>query len=337
MSKIKIIIITDAWEPQVNGVVVTYKNIIKNLPKNVSVCVIHPLLFSYFSFPFYKEVKIALCTYGMMYHLLKEETLYYKKLGYTVYYHIATEGVLGFNAKRVLDKEKYQYTTAYHTKFPEFFNVMYKIPIKYTRWYFDWFHSKSKYVLCSSESNATENSKWNSVVLDKGYMEESNYHNKMPNYIKTLLYVGRVSKEKNIDDFCKLQIPNTKKIVVGDGPYLQKLKQTYTDVEFVGYKFGKDLVSYYQNSDVFVFPSKTDTYGIVILEAMACGTPVAAYPVTGPIDQINNGVNGFTDIDLELAVTLCLDIPRSSVYKSVKDKTWHNSAKKFVNFVTLMK
>jgi len=334
MARTKIILITDAWEPQVNGVVTTYKNIINNLPKDVSADVIHPSLFNSFEFPFYKEIEIALCTYGMMYRLLCERTLYYKNLGYSVYYHIATEGVLGFQAKRVLDKKKYTYTTAYHTKFPEFFNEMFKIPIKYTRWYFDWFHGKSKYVLCSSKSNADENNKWNSVVLDKGYSEYFSYKNKMPNYIKTLLYVGRVSKEKNLDDFCSLDIPNTKKIVVGDGPYLKKLKQKYTEIEFVGYKFGKELVSYYQNSDVFVFPSKTDTYGIVILEAMACGTPVAAYPVTGPIDQIQNGINGFVDTDLELAVELCLDIPRSYVYDSVQNKTWNNAALQFVNFVT---
>lgn len=335
MAKTKIILITDAWAPQVNGVVTTYTNIIRNLPDHVGVDVIEPSHFFGFNFPFYKGIKLCLCTYNTMYDVLEEKTTLYNSQGYSVYYHIATEGPLGLKAKRVLDDCNIEYTTAYHTKFPEFFKAIYGIPIKLTKWYFSWFHSRSKYVMCSSESNVNENKNWNSVVLDKGIDEIFVVKKKKYSTHKILLYVGRVSKEKNIEDFCNLDILNTTKIVVGDGPYRKTLEKKYDDVEFVGYKFGTELAEYYRNSDVLVFPSIVDTYGIVMLEAMACGTPCAGYNVTGPIDQIKNGINGYTDDDLELAVEMCLELDREVVYNTVKHKTWKNSSEQFVKYMTI--
>ena len=335
MARTKIIIITDAWTPQVNGVVTTYTNIINNLPENVTVDVIEPSMFSNIDCPLYKGIKLPWCTDSMMRHILDTRTYSYNMQGYDVYYHIATEGILGFKAKRVLDSCNKKYTTAYHTKFPEFFNEMYGVPVSWTKWYFDWFHSKSKVVMCSSQSNATENNHWNTVVLDKGFDNVYKFYNKPNKAYKTLLYVGRVSKEKNIEDFCNLDIHNANKIVVGDGPYLNMLKKRYPDVEFVGYKFGAELAGYYQHSDVLVFPGKVDTYGIVILEAMACGTPVAGYKVTGPADQIKNGINGYVDEDLEIAVEMSLELDRSTVYNTVKNKTWKNSSEQFVKYVTI--
>lgn len=322
----KIVIITDAWDPQVNGVVTTYKNIIKNTSNPIEV--IHPGMFKNSAFPFYKGIDIASCSYEQMKTIL----LNYKGVNF----HIATEGPLGFQARRVLNNLGIQYTSAYHTKFPEFINKMYKIPVWMTRWYFDWFHKKSKLVMCSSASNAKENKQWKSVVLGKGYDEHFKFALRKKSLKKTLLFVSRVSKEKNIEDFCKL--PNFwgmyefDKIVVGDGPEKEKLQKKYPNIKFVGYKFGEELASYYQNADVFVFPSKSDTYGIVILESMACGTPVAAYPVTGPIDQIINGKNGYVDDDLLFAVVNCLSIDRMNTYATVKNINWKNSAKQFVKY-----
>lgn len=322
----KIILITDAWRPQVNGVVTTYENIIKNLPSDVIIEVIHPGLFKNIPSPGYKEVRLAFCSYKSMERLLlntKEQT----------YYHIATEGVLGFQARRVLKKHKIEYTTAYHTKFPEFFNKMYKVPIWALRWYFDWFHKDSKVVMCSSLSSKLENPKWNAEVLTKGYDSHFSFFEKKSETTKTLLYVGRVSKEKNIETFCELNIPDTKKIVVGDGPIRKQLEKKYPEVEFAGYKFGVELAEYYQKADVFVFPSTVDTFGIVILEAMACGTPVAGYNVTGPKDQVINGVNGYVHDDLETAVKNCLNISRKDVYGTVRDINWIKSSRDFVNYV----
>lgn len=334
LAKTKIILITDAWTPQVNGVVTTYTNIKRNLPDDVSIDVIEPSQFLGFKFPLYKDIKISFCTNHKMYHLLNTKTNTYTSQGYEVKYHIATEGPLGLKAKLVLDECKKSYTTAYHTKFPEFFYTTYKIPTKFTSWYFDWFHSKSKYVMCSSESNAVEHSNWKTVVLEKGIDNIFLLKKKKYSAHKILLYVGRVSKEKNIEDFCDLDIPNTTKIVVGDGPYRKNLESRYPDIEFVGYKFGTELAEFYRNSDVLVFPSCVDTYGIVMLEAMACGTPCAGYNVTGPKDQIRNGINGYIDDDLELAVEMCFDLDREIVHSTVQHKDWKNVAQQFVKYTT---
>jgi glycosyltransferase involved in cell wall biosynthesis len=149
-----------------------------------------------------------------------------------------------------------------------------------------------------------------------------------------------VSKEKNLDAFCELDVssciaPSVEviKVIVGDGPYRKKLQKKYPHIRFLGYKFGEELARCYQLADVFVFPSRVDTYGIVILEAMACGTPVAAYPVTGPIDQIQNGVNGFVDVDLSTAVCFALEVDRGSTHLSVRDKNWKKSASQFVEYI----
>ena len=341
MARTKVILITDAWEPQVSGVVTTYKNIIANLPDWMTVDVIHPGLFDSFKVPFYKEIPFSLCSYTKMFKMIEERDVHWHKLGYDTKYHIATEGILGLQAKRVLEKLGIKYTTAYHTKFPEFLKEIFGIPVMFTRWYFNWFHKNAKYVMCSSASNAKENSKWNSVVLGKGFDSYFRFSDKYRDNKVVLLYAGRVSKEKNLDAFCELDVsgcvaPTVEviKVVVGDGPYKKKLQKKYPNIKFVGYKFGAELAQWYQSADVFVFPSKVDTFGIVILESMACGTPVAAYPVTGPIDQIQNGVNGFVDEDLSIAVCFALDIDRGTVHLSVRHTNWGKSAEEFSRYVT---
>ena len=341
MARTKVILITDAWEPQVSGVVTTYKNIIANLPDWMTVDVIHPGLFDSFKVPFYKEIPFSLCSYAKMLNMIKGRDAHWHMLGYDTKYHIATEGILGLQAKRVLEKLGIKYTTAYHTKFPEFFKEMFGIPVMFTRWYFNWFHKNAKYVMCSSASNAKENSKWNSVVLGKGFDSHFRFNDKYRDNKVVLLYAGRVSKEKNLDAFCELDVsacvaPTAEviKVIVGDGPYKKKLQKKYPNIKFVGYKFGPELAQWYQSADVFVFPSKVDTFGIVILESMACGTPVAAYPVTGPIDQIQNGVNGFVDEDLSIAVCFALDIDRGTVHLSVRHTNWGKSAEEFSRYVT---
>ena len=341
MARTKVILITDAWEPQVSGVVTTYKNIIANLPDWMTVDVIHPGLFGSFKVPFYKEIPFSLCSYAKMLNMIKGRDAHWHMLGYDTKYNIATEGILGLQAKRVLEKLGIKYTTAYHTKFPEFFKEMFGIPVMFTRWYFNWFHKNAKYVMCSSASNAKENSKWNSVVLGKGFDSHFRFNDKYRDNKVVLLYAGRVSKEKNLDAFCELDVsacvaPTAEviKVIVGDGPYKKKLQKKYPNIKFVGYKFGPELAQWYQSADVFVFPSKVDTFGIVILESMACGTPVAAYPVTGPIDQIQNGVNGFVDEDLSIAVCFALDIDRGTVHLSVRHTNWGKSAEEFSRYVT---
>jgi glycosyltransferase involved in cell wall biosynthesis len=327
LIKKKIVIITDAWYPQINGVVTTYTNLIQNIDREMyEVEVIEPSQFYRIPFPFYKEIQLSFCTRSQMKNILKGLDPVYR-------YHIATEGPLGIAAKCVLEDMKVDYTTAYHTKFPDYLKKMFFFPRRLTQRYIDWFHKKSRFVFVPSQSVAEENPNWNTKILSKGYDKVFYPAIKKSNETKTLLYVGRVSREKNIEDFCNIYIPNTHKVVVGNGPAIKRLKKLYPNIEFVGYKFGKDLAEYYQDADVFVFPSKTDTFGIVILEAMACGTPVAAYPVTGPKDQIINGVNGYTNYSLSNAVLKCFALERHLVYNTVKDVSWKLTTDKFIQAI----
>jgi glycosyltransferase involved in cell wall biosynthesis len=140
--------------------------------------------------------------------------------------------------------------------------------------------------------------------------------------------VSRVSKEKGLDDFCQLKY--NRKVLIGDGPYLNELKQKYPDVEFIGKKEGAELAEWIASADVFVFPSKADTFGIVILEALACGTPVAAYDEPGPRETIFNGVNGYYGDDLTLNLVMCLTLNRSDVYQSSRNWTWQRATQQFI-------
>jgi glycosyltransferase involved in cell wall biosynthesis len=137
-----------------------------------------------------------------------------------------------------------------------------------------------------------------------------------------LLSVGRVSKEKSLDDFCRLEYINATKIVVGDGPCRRRMEREYPEIQFVGVKRGKELAEYYANADVFVFPSRWDTFGIVMIEAMACGTPVAAYPVVGPKDVIDQGITGYMDDDLKVAIDQCLRLDRVRVEEDSLRWSW---------------
>lgn len=321
LARQKIIIVTDAWHPQVNGVVTTYHNIINHLPHDV--VLIEPSQFQSRPAPFYPSISLAWCSRDRMRRLLLKHRHSDTRL------HIATEGPLGLQARRVARDLNWRYTTAYHTKFPEFIEAMAHVPTALTRWYFDWFHKHSHAVMMSSESNRSEHPHWAGVVLNKGIDPVFAFSDHAVHDPPRLLYVGRVSREKNLDAFCDLEI-NSEKTVVGDGPYLRELQNRYPCVRFVGYKFGAELASYYQHADVLVFPSRVDTFGIVMLESMACGTPCAAYPVTGPRDQIQEGINGSTHSDLAVAVHRCLTLDRRQVQQSVAHKSWQNAAACFV-------
>jgi glycosyltransferase involved in cell wall biosynthesis len=331
-GKKTIIIVTDAWEPQTNGVVTTYKNTIAAMPPEQKVVVVHPGMFKCWKNPFYKDILIPRCSKKDMENLLakimKEER--------NVAFHIATEGVLGFHARRILAGYGIRYTTAYHTKFPEFLRSMFGIPTIFTRWYFHWFHKNSRTVLMSSNSVAKRfKDIWNTTVISKGFADHFTFKDHARNELPILLYVGRVSKEKNIEAFLKVKLMFAhRKVVVGGGPILESLKKKYPDAEFVGPKYGAELATYYQDADVFVFPSKTDTFGLVVLEAMACGTPVAAYPVDGAVDQISNGYNGFVSENLNVAINRALECRRTAAAGSVDGYSWSKAAKQFIVTVT---
>jgi len=315
----KILIITDNLQDQVNGVVTTYKNLAKvAYNDNYLISYIDPSNFYYINCPGYSEIKLALPTnIGKLITSIDAD-----------YYHIATEGPVGLSARGYLTSKNIKYNTSYHTRFPEAIKTLANIPESLTWRYIRWFHKHSGRCLTTTRSVASELESHGieSVVCWTRGVDTSLFNPKplKPKNLKTLLCVSRVSREKNLEDFCSLQIPGTRKVLVGDGPHLNYLRQYYQDVEYTGMKHGKELASYYQQADVFVFPSRWDTFGIVMLEAIACGTPIAAYPCNGPLDVVECGVNGYLNNNLTEAINSCLTLNRETVYLSSQRWTWQN-------------
>ena len=323
-----ILIITDNLKDQINGVVTTYKNIeICAVRDGYNIVVLDPGWFSYIDCPGYNEVKIA----------------YPRNMGKKIkeispdYIHIATEGPLGLWARAYLSLASIPHNTAYHTKFPEGLKKLFGIPEFITWRFVRWFHKHSGKVLTTTESMVKELQShgfdgevipWTRGV-DRDIFTPALRHDNING--KYLLCVSRVSKEKNLEKFFELDYPGYLKIMVGDGPMLEKYKKQYPDVHFTGAKRGKDLARYYANAEVFVFPSQWETFGIVMIEAMACGTPVAAYPCQGPEDVVDQGVTGFMNENLEDAVTACLQLNRDRVYKGSQRWTWEKAWEIFRN------
>jgi glycosyltransferase involved in cell wall biosynthesis len=229
-----------------------------------------------------------------------------------------------------------RHNTAYHTKFPEGLKKLFGIPEKFTWTFVRWFHKHSGKVLTTTDSMVRELQAhgfkgevipWTRGV-DRSVFEPSLREN-LPS--KYLLCVSRVSKEKNLEAFLELDYPGYQKIMVGDGPMLETYKKKYPNVTFTGFKTGVDLARYYANAEVFVFPSKWETFGIVMIEAMACGTPVAAYPVQGPEDVVDEGVTGCLNDDLKQAVKDALMLDRQRVWEGSARWSWENAWKIFKN------
>ena len=321
----KILIVTDNLKDQINGVVETFKNIeICADYDGYDFVYIDPGQFSYINCPGYAEVKIAWPRgIGKRIEEINPDHI-----------HIATEGPVGLAARIWCDRNGYFYNTSYHTKFPEFLYTIYKIPANLTYRYVRWFHKHSGKVLTSTNSMVQELKSrgfrsdiitWTRGV-DRNILKPTIEHKK--NEIPVVLYVGRVSKEKNLENLCTLQ-DYYDIIIVGDGPYRKELENRFIKVKFVGYKKGTELANYYKSADVFCFPSKNDTFGIVMIESLSVGTPVAAYNVTGPKDIIYNGVNGNIGESLLFSINKCLILDRKEVEKSSEQWTWENCWKIF--------
>lgn len=325
-TKPKICIVTDNLPTQINGVVTTYKNIQDYAERDgYDVLVIHPGMFKHIDAPAYSEVKLTLTTP--------------KKLGKVVedydpdYLHIATEGPLGLVARRYFTTQGYKYNTAYHTKFPEGIKKILGVPENVTWPIIRWFHHHSGIVLTTTESMVEElkyqgfnESKL--VAWTRGVDRDIFYPDfRVSTNITYLVCVSRVSKEKNLEAFFELELPGKQihKVMIGDGPMLDEYKEKYPDVEFKGFLRGRELARYYQLADCFVFPSCWDTFGIVMIEAMACGTPVAAFPVTGPIDVIDQGITGYMHEDLSEAVKTSLNLDRDTVALGSRRWTWEHA------------
>ena len=316
-----ILIITDNLKDQINGVVTTYKNIeICAVRDGYNVVVLDPGWFSYIDCPGYNEVKIA----------------YPRNLGKKIeeispdYIHIATEGPLGLWARAYLSLGNIRHNTAYHTKFPEGLRKLFGIPEPLTWRFVRWFHKHSGKVLTTTDSMVAELKAHGfdgEVIPWTRGVDRTIFTPDLREDVpaKYLLCVSRVSKEKNLEKFFELDYPGYLKIMVGDGPMLEKYKKQYPDVHFTGAKRGKDLARYYANAEVFVFPSKWETFGIVMIEAMACGTPVAAYPCQGPLDVIDEGTTGCMNDNLKQAVKDAIMLNRQKVWEGSGRWTWENA------------
>ncbi len=326
----KIALISDAWDPQVNGVVTTFKNIIPLLnKKGFDVEVLHPEMFSNFSYPWYKEIKFS-------YNTKNTTSNFFKKYDPDII-HLITEGPVGFAGKRFSVMKDLKITSSFHTRFPDYIKQRFFVPRTFTYSILRRLHEHSINVLVPSNSMITELLKYkfkNLKLWNRGVdtdLFNPRKRNRFDQDIR-LTYVGRVAIEKNIKEFLNIK-GNYKKTVVGDGPELKKYINKYPDIEFVGLKTGDELAKYYADADVFVFPSKTDTLGNVILESLASGTPVAAFPVTGPKDILTDTEINTLDNNLEISIQKALKIKREDCRNFALKLTWEKCTEQYLSYM----
>ena len=332
----RILLATDAWEPQVNGVVRTLTRVVSELKAmGHTVEVISPDQFKTFPLPTYAEIKVAIGVYEPVQERFKgfePEAI-----------HIATEGPIGLAARRICVEWKLPFTTSYHTRFPEYVSARLPLPLAAGYAYMKWFHKPSGRLMVATPTMRDELSQhgfrnissWSRGVDTEVFRprkdDEADAFEGLARPV--YLYVGRVAVEKNIEAFLGLDLPGTK-VVVGPGPQLDELRAKYPEVAFRGAKSGQELSAHFSCADVFVFPSLTDTFGLVILEAMASGTPVAAYPAPGPIDIIPNSGAGVLAASategLREACLEALKLDRRGVRAFAEGFSWRACAEDFV-------
>jgi glycosyltransferase involved in cell wall biosynthesis len=330
----RIVIATDAWAPQVNGVVNTLRNTRDALrAMGHEVLMITPEGCRTIPCPTYPEIRLALFQGRRVGKILDEFDPHFV--------HIATEGTIGLTVHRLCRKRGLPFTTAYHTQFPEYVRARFPIPVSLTARLLRWFHGKAARTMVPTkaikdllESRGFENI----VIWSRGVNTELFKPHNPHDYGldgPIWVYVGRVAVEKNIELLLGLDLPGTK-VIIGDGPDMERLRREYPDCRFVGYKFGEELASYIAGGDAFVFPSKTDTFGLVMLEAMACGLPVAALPVTGPIDVVRHGETGILDDDLQKACHAALELDRDACRRYAETRSWARSTEQFASHLAPM-
>ncbi len=328
----KIIIFTDGWHPMVSGVVRSLEKTIEILKNNYfEVVLIHPGMFHSIPVFFYPEVKLSVFAQKKIEKIIEAEK--------PDYIHIATEGTLGLAARMVCVHNNFKFSTAYHTHIPLYLKVRTGFLFNSTYAYLRWFHSASESLMVSTESLKEELTSHNfkNIVIcplgvDTDYFKREENNNKIKKEFTQPVFVfcGRVAVEKNIKEFLDCDLPGTK-LVIGDGPQREELENEYGEkVKFVGYKKGADLIALLSVCDVFVFPSCTETFGLVVLEAMACGIPVAAHNVMGPKDIITSGVDGFVGDDLAKAAVACLNLSRAKCREKALQFSWEESTKSFI-------
>jgi len=332
----RILIVTDAWEPQVNGVVRTLQATVAELrAAGHEVGVISPDLFRSFPCPSYPEIRLALAGWrrvGRHIRAFAPQAI-----------HISTEGPLGMAARRWCLTNKFPFTTAYHTRFPEYVAARLPVSPAFVWRFIRWFHRPARHIMVATRSLARELAEqglaqtmmWERGVDHALFRADRAPYPAYAGLARPIqLYVGRVAVEKNIGAFLATDRPGTK-VIVGEGPALAELKAQHPDALFLGKLGGEALASAYSGADVFVFPSRTDTFGLVIIEAMSCGTPVAAYPVPGPGDIVRDGA-GALDENLGRAIDMALACNRADAKALGARYSWASCTAQFAKALTFV-
>ncbi len=328
----KVLTVTDAWHPQVNGVVRTIEATNRELQlAGHQAEVLSPLSFRTLQCPGYPEIRLSLLPYRRLTRLIDEAR--------PDSIHIATEGPLGTAARRYCLRRRIPFTTAYHTRFPQYLKAMYGIPEAWVYRFLRWFHGPAQHLLTPTPHVERELAEWGITNIGRWTRGvDLDVFQTVPDpspLIKDLprplfLCVGRVSVEKNIHAFLDLDLPGTK-IVAGIGPELETLKRRYPETRFLGVLSRPELAQLYSSVDVFVFPSRTDTFGLVMLEALACGTPVAAFPVQGPLDVVGGTAVAVLDEDLRKAALAALRIDRAACRIHAESYSWKAATRQFID------
>lgn len=330
----RVLVATDAWHPQVNGVVRSLEALVREAPAlGAHVEILSPLGFRTLPMPGYSEIRLAIAP------MIRPSTIERRIRAIDPdYVHIATEGPIGNAVRAWCLRNGRAFTTSYHTKFPEYVSARFPVP---TRWTYAWlrrFHNAGAGVMVATQSLEDDlSARGFANIMRWGRGVDTNLFQPRDTDILDLprprfLYVGRVAVEKNLPAFLDLDLPGSK-IVVGDGPSLEQLQQLYPSVRFLGKQVGEALAEVYSSCDVFVFPSLTDTFGIVLLEAMASGLSIAAFPVTGPADVVSQGKTGYLSNDLREACLEALALPRDACRKAALALGWQASARQFLDNV----
>ena len=331
---VKLLVLTDAWAPQVNGVVRTLETLGRDLAAmGHEVRYATPEGRFTVPLPTYSEIRLAIFPRRSLERMIdsfKPDAI-----------HIATEGTIGLSARAICLRRKIPFTTSFHTRFPEYVHA--RFPLISKRFVYRclrWFHGPATAMMVATPSLRQELEQYgfkNLRIWSRGvdvdvFRPIADATLPFPRPI--WLYVGRIAVEKNIEAFLALDLPGTK-IVIGDGPARARLERAYPAVRFLGPKTGEDLVRHYSASDVFVFPSRTDTFGLVMLEALACGVPVAAFPVQGPRDVIGDAPIAALDEDLQKACLRALQIPRDECRAFALTRSWRACTDQFLSNLPL--
>ncbi len=330
----RLLIVTDAWEPQVNGVVRVVQALLPELAaRGYEVSIIEPSQFRRVAMPFYPEIPLALFARRRVARMISEIQ--------PDAVCLMTEGPLGWAARAACRARGIPFASWYHSHFQLYVDVRLRGLLRPAQAFIRHFHSAAAHTIVSTESlkQVLEADGFkNLVVVPLGVDIELFTRNPNPPLpplpSPVFVYFGRLAPEKNVEEFLQLALPGTK-LVIGDGPLRKKLEEKYGGThKFVGYKRGVELVDWLSLADVFVFPSLTETFGLVVVEALACGLAVAAHDVMGPRDIIEQGVDGYLSDDLQSAALQCLDLSRAACRKKAEQYSWSHSADEFIKILT---